>query len=61
MTTDTETTTYRLSHPDLSEPIEIDSDPRRTESAIRAWATTYILRQFDHMVPMAEWTVEVVR
>ena len=49
--------TYELSHPQLSHPLEIDSDPHRTERALRAWATMYILRHFDEVIDMDEWEV----
>lgn len=59
---DTEVTTnmvitYELSHPQLSHPLEIDSDPRRSERALKAWATMYILRNFDEVVDMDNWEV----
>lgn len=52
--------TYRLSHPQLSTPIEMDSHVERTDRALTAWATMYILRNFDEMVERDLWTVEQV-
>jgi len=52
------TTTYRLSHPQLSEPLEMDSEVERTDRALIAWATMFILRTFDIMVERDGWTVE---
>jgi hypothetical protein len=51
--------TYRLSHPQLSEPLEMDSTVERTDKALIAWATMYILRNYDEMVARDGWTVEV--
>jgi hypothetical protein len=51
--------TYRLTHPQLSEPLEMDSTVERTDKALIAWATMYILRNFDEMVTREDWTVEV--
>ena len=53
------TTTYILTHPQLSEPLEMDSEVERTDSALIAWATMYILRNYDVMVEREDWTVEV--
>ena len=52
--------TYALSHPQLSEPLVMDSAIERTDRALIAWATMYILREFDEMVTREDWTVEVV-
>jgi hypothetical protein len=52
------THTYRLTHPQLSEPIEIDSHVERTERGLAAWATMWCLRQYDVVVTLADWTVE---
>lgn len=57
MATTTEVVTYELSHPQLSHPLEIDSDPRRTERALRAWATMFIAQGYDEVIPMDEWEV----
>lgn len=54
------TITYRLSHPDLSAPLEMDSEVERTPRALAAWASMYILRQFDHVTELEDWTVEQV-
>jgi len=51
--------TYRLTHPQLSQPLEMDSAVERTDKALIAWATMYILRTFDTMVARDGWTVEV--
>lgn len=52
--------TYRLSHPQLSEPLEIDAHIERTDRALAAWATMWILRQYDEVVTLDDWTVELV-
>jgi hypothetical protein len=52
--------TYRLSHPQLSHPLEMESHVERTDRALAAWASMYILREYDEMVTLAEWTVEVM-
>ena len=52
--------TYRLSHPQLSHPLEMESAVERTNRALAAWASMYILREFDEMVTLDEWTVEVL-
>ena len=49
---------YRLSHPQLSHPLEMESHVERTDRALIAWASMYILREFDEMVTFDEWTVE---
>lgn len=53
--------TYRLSHPQLSHPLEMESAVERTDRALIAWATMYILREFDEMVERSGWAVEVAR
>jgi hypothetical protein len=50
---------YRLTHPQLSQPLEMESQVERTDRALIAWATMYILRTFDTMVDREGWTVEV--
>ena len=50
---------YRLTHPQLSQPLEMESQVERTDKALIAWATMYILRNFDEMVTREDWTVEV--
>ena len=52
--------TYALTHPQLSEPLIMDSAIERTDRALTAWATMYILRNYDEMVTREDWTVEVV-
>ena len=52
--------TYRLSHPQLSHPLEMESHVERTDRSLIAWATMYILRNFDEMVDRDAWTVEEV-
>jgi len=54
------TTTYRLRHPNLTEPLEMDSEVERTDRALTAWATMWVLREFDAVLPRDGWTVEVV-
>ena len=51
---------YALHHPQLSEPLVMESAVERTDSALSAWATLYILREFDEMVDPHQWTVEVL-
>lgn len=52
--------TYRLMHPMLCGPLEMDSAVERTDKALIAWATMYVLRTWDEMLPREDWTVEVV-
>jgi hypothetical protein len=52
------TFTYRLSHQQLSHPLELDSTVERTDRALVAWATMYILRNYDEMVDKDGWSVE---
>ena len=52
--------TYRLSHPQLSHPLELDSTVERTDKSLTAWATMYVLRNYDEMVTRDGWTVERV-
>lgn len=51
-----ETVTYELTHPQLSHPLEIECLPR-TDRALAAWATMYVLREFDEVVTLDDWTV----
>lgn len=50
--------TYRLSHQQLSEPLLLDSHVERTDAALIAWATMYILRNFNVMVERDGWCIE---
>lgn len=52
--------TYAMHHPQLSEPLVMESVPERTPRALIAWATLYIVREFDTMVDRDAWTVEEV-
>lgn len=52
--------TYSLSHPQLSEPLEMDSHMPRTDRALIAWATIYIAKEFDEIPDMTQWTIEIV-
>ena len=52
--------TYRLSHPQLSHPLEMDSQVERTDKALTARATMYVLRNHDVVVTREDWTVERV-
>lgn len=49
--------TYTMHHPQLSEPLELDSQIERTERALAAWAGMYILKNFDEMVDPDEWVI----
>ena len=49
--------TYAVSHPALSEPLVIDSEVERTPRALAAWASMWVLRTFDEMLPLDEFTV----
>jgi hypothetical protein len=49
--------TYVLTHPQLSEPLEIDSAVYRRPEAVAAHASMYVLWNFDEMLPLDEWTV----
>jgi hypothetical protein len=44
----------------MSEPLVMDSEVERTPRAIAAWASMYVLRNFDVMLPLDEFTVTVV-
>jgi hypothetical protein len=59
-TTTTMTHTYEVSHPNLSHPLVMDSEVERTPRALAAWASMYILREFDEMLPLDEFTVTEV-
>lgn len=50
---------YAVSHPRLSEPLILESEVERTDRALAAWASMYVLREFDEMMPPDEWTVAV--
>jgi hypothetical protein len=52
--------TYRMSHPQLSHPLELESTFERTDRALIAWATLYILREFDEMVERDGWAIEAL-
>lgn len=49
--------TYILTHPQLSEPLEVTVTVERTPRALAAWATMYILRKFDEGVDLDSWEV----
>lgn len=51
------THTYAVQHPDMSEPLMIDSEVERTPRALAAHASMYVLRHFDVMLPLDEFTV----
>jgi hypothetical protein len=50
--------TYRLNHPDIIEPLEIDAHVERSEAALKGVAMMYTLRNFDHPTTLEDWTVE---
>jgi hypothetical protein len=52
--------TYELDHPDLSEPLVIESAVPRTPRALAAWAVLYVLREFDEALAMDDFTVTEV-
>jgi len=54
------TRTYAVSHPNMSEPLLMDSEIERTDRALAAWASMYVLRNFDVMLPLDEFTVTEV-
>lgn len=58
--TTTMTRTYAVKHPDMSEPLLMDSEVERTPRALAAWASMYVMRNFDVMLPLDEFTVEEV-
>jgi hypothetical protein len=58
--TTTMTRTYAVKHPDMSEPLLMDSEVERTDRALAAWASMYILREFDVMLPLDEFEVTEV-
>jgi hypothetical protein len=51
------TYTYSITHPQLSEPLYIDSETERQPRALAAWAAMYVLRNFDEMLPIDEFAV----
>ena len=52
--------TYEVSHPQLSEPLTMESEGPRQSKALGSWATMYILRNYDEMIPHTEWTITEV-
>jgi hypothetical protein len=52
--------TYRLSHPQLSEPIELDDQAGRHPQQLINWASMWVLRNYDVMPTRDEWTIEEV-
>lgn len=58
MTTTTYTYTYTMHHPHLSEPLIIDAPIARTHRSLIAWATMYIMRNFDELVSPEDWMIE---
>jgi hypothetical protein len=51
---------YAAQHPAMSEPLVMESAIERTPRAVAAWASMYILREFDVMLPLDEFVVTVV-
>ena len=49
--------TYTMLPPQLSEPLIIDSQVARTDRALIAWASMYILREFDEMLSSDGWLI----
>ena len=54
----TTTYTYTMHHPQLSEPLIIDAPIARENKALTAWATIYIMRNFDELVSPEDWIIE---
>jgi DMSO/TMAO reductase YedYZ heme-binding membrane subunit len=52
--------TYAVQHPAMSEPLMMDSEVERTPRALAAWASMYVLRHFDEMLPLDEFVAEEV-
>ena len=50
---------YAISHPQLSEPLVMESEVERTDKALAAWTTLHVLRTFDVMLEPDLFTVEV--
>jgi hypothetical protein len=48
---------YAVHHPALSEPLVIESEVERTPRALAAWASMWVLRTYDEMLPIDEFTV----
>ena len=48
---------YAVSHPALSEPLVIDSEVERMPRALAAWAAMWVLRTYDEMLSIDEFTV----
>lgn len=51
---------YAAQHPAMSEPLVLESEVERTPRAVAAWASMYVLREFDVMLPLDEFVVTVV-
>ena len=49
--------TVAVQHPAMSHALLIDSDTARTDDALRAWACLYVARNFDEVLPAAEFVV----
>lgn len=52
--------TYRLSHPQLSEPIEIDDSAGREPQMLVNWASMWVLRNYDVMPARDGWVITEV-
>ena len=51
------TRTVAVQHPAMSHCLIIDTDARRLDSALRAWAASYVARHFDVVLDYTEFTV----
>lgn len=51
---------YAAKHPAMSEPLVLESEVERTPRAVAAWASMYVLRKFDVVLPLDEFVVTVV-
>ena len=49
--------TVAVQHPAMSHALLIDSDTARTDDALRAWACLYVARNFNEVLPAAEFVV----
>jgi len=52
-----QTRTVAVQHPGMSHCLIIDTDARRLDSALRAWAASYVARHFGVVLDHTEFTV----
>lgn len=53
-------TTYAVQHPQMSHALIIESPVERTDKALAAWGSMFVLRHFDEMLALDEFEVRVV-